>query len=94
MVFSNVYIGFDALEKVLNLPDGVKIVAVRDSENQGQFAMIRIVSAEAPQEITFNRNTDPLSKIGEAYLPQLAVLSQQPEEPSRLVDEDLQVSQK
>lgn len=80
MVFSNVYLGFEMLERALNLPEGVKIVAVRDSDQQTQHLMLRIVSPERPRDIVLNINTDPISKIGEAYLPELNFVKEAPPE--------------
>jgi hypothetical protein len=67
MIVSNVVISFDMLERGMGLPEGVKIIAVRESE-QGNHLVVRVLSENQPVDYLVG-SEDAFSKLGEAFKP-------------------------
>jgi hypothetical protein len=67
MIVSNVVISFDMLERGMGLPEGVKIIAVRESE-QGNHLVVRVLSENQPVDYLVG-SEDDFSMLGEAFKP-------------------------
>jgi len=66
MVLSQVSVGFEKLNEALGLPPDTKVVGVKENE-WGNVAVFKIVGPREPVNISL-QPTDPLSKLGEAYV--------------------------
>jgi hypothetical protein len=67
MVVTNIVISFEMLEQGLGLPEGAKVIAVRESE-QGNHLLVRVLSDNQPVDYHVGEG-DNFSKLGEAFLP-------------------------
>jgi hypothetical protein len=67
MIISNVVLNFEMLEKAMDLPEGVKIIGLRDNE-PGTHFIVRMVSSDMPVNLHLTPD-DSLTKVGFAYRP-------------------------
>lgn len=73
MFLSHAQVGFEKLNELFGLPADTKIVSVKENDF-GNVLMVKIASPREPVNVNL-QPSDPVSRLGEAYLPGAVGLS-------------------